>query len=359
MKIVVVGPKGEYGGLEIHTEELYRFLFANSHSLLRITVSPQLSGGALGKGLKLAFWAVSCARVRTFRPDIVICVGIGHGYSWVSRSSGSNAYCIQQVVTDDICSGHESMRDILSPFTAIAAQTPTLQLAVTATFGFSPPVGVLPCFHQIQENPLESVSILPVEKEIRLAYFGRLAGNKGLPLLLQAVGHIASPILSRLDIWGGGPVQKELQILMQENPEIGARVFLKGPYPRGEEYIKLMSSYHGLVLPSQSCEGLPLVLLEAASVGLPILTTRIGGIVDFAGGNSDVITIDPGLPALSAGLKDYLGKIQEGVFRRSRQQAYFARHYSRIAIEHRWITMLADPHKFFRLSSDVSSREAY
>jgi glycosyltransferase involved in cell wall biosynthesis len=354
MKIVVIGPKGGYGGLEIHTEELNSFLLANSHSILRINVYPQPSD-SLGKAKKLAFWAASCARVRAFRPDMVICVGIGHGYSWVASLSGDTAYRVQQVVTDEVCSNHERNQVILSPFTAIATQTPTLKKAVAAAFGSEPPVGVVPCFHQIQERPSGDTQIIPAGEQICLAYFGRLAKNKGLPLLLEAIGNIASPFLKGLDIWGSGPMQQELEMLIRDNPVIRARASLKGPYPQGEEYIRLLSSYHGIVLPSQSCEGLPLVLIEAASAGLPILTTRIGGIPDFAGGNPDVMTMDLGLPPLCVALKDFLAQIHNGCFQRSRQQAYFARYYSRTAIEDSWRQMLADPHSYFTSSCGISS----
>jgi glycosyltransferase involved in cell wall biosynthesis len=353
MKIAVAGPAGGYGGLEVHTDELAHFLTAKGHALLRLQVFPQRVG-VRGKAEKLAFWAAACARIRAFQPDLLVAIGFGEGYSLLAKLSGGNCFRIQQIVTDDFRSRPDSLQPILASFDAIGAQTPTLKQAVAAAFESSPPVAVLPCFHQILANPSAPCSPPPVEEGIRLAYFGRLAGNKGLLLLLRAVAELASPALARLDIWGTGPVREELDSLIRAHPEIGARVSLKGRYPAGQDYIELLGSYHGLVLPSQACEGLPLVLLEAASVGLPILTTRIGGIVDFAGDNPDVVTMEVGLPALRQGLEEFVEQLQSDSFQRARQQAYFATHYSRTAIEESWSLMLQNPHRFFGIPGTLT-----
>jgi len=352
MRIAVAGPAGGYGGLEVHTEELNHFLMAQGHSVMQLQVFPQRKGVG-GKAQKLLFWASSCARVRAFRADLLVAVGLGQGYSWLSKASGASCLRILQIVTDDFRSHPPGIQPILASFDAIAAQTPTLKHAVDASFGSSAFTAVLPCFHQILHNPSAPISDSPLDQGIRLAYFGRLAANKGLPLLLQAIVEPTLPPLLELDLWGTGPVRQELEGLLTNHPELACRVSLKGPYPGGQEYIELLGSYHGLVLPSQACEGLPLVLLEAASVGLPILTTRIGGIADFAEGNPDVLTMDLGLPALRAGLEEFLSHLQRGTFQRLRQQAFFARYYSRSATEDSWSVMLQNPHRFFKISDGL------
>jgi glycosyltransferase involved in cell wall biosynthesis len=269
----------------------------------------------------------------------------------MSRLAGSNCFRILQIVTDDFSSHTTGFHSILASFDAIGAQTPALKQAVESASGSPPPVAVLPCFHQIAVVPSSIPSGPPVELGIRLAYFGRLARNKGLHLLLQAIDQLAVPSLTTLDLWGTGPVQLELEQMLYNFPSIASCVSLKGQYPCDREYIELLASYHGLILPSQACEGLPLVLLEAASVGLPILTTRVGGIGDFAEGNPDVLTIDLGLPALRAGLKGFLAQIHRQSFQRSRQQTYFARHYSRTTIEQSWSLILCDAPRFFGIDN--------
>jgi glycosyltransferase involved in cell wall biosynthesis len=348
MRIALAGPVGIYGGLEVHTSELYHFLAAHGHTVLRIQVRPD-KRCLLNKAAKLAFWATSCIRVLFFRPDLLISVGIGRGYKWLSKSSGRDCFRVQQIVTDDFGSHPDYLRTLLHSFDAIGAQTPTLMQELPLVFGPLPHVAVLPCFHQIPGSISANSTPPPLANGIRLAYFGRLAGNKGLPLLLQAVRKLRSPLLVALDLWGTGPVLKELENLLRQYPEIRSTVTLKGRYPAGQEYIELLASYHGLVLPSQACEGLPLVLLEAASVGLPVLSTRIGGIQDFARSNPDALTVGLGLAALCEGLEQFLSHIHKGSFQRQRQQAYFAHHYSRPAIEKSWSALLKDSHTFLRL----------
>lgn len=355
MRIVLAGPVGIYGGLEVHTSELYHFLAELGHTILQIQISPE-QNSSLSKGAKLLFWAFSCIRVIFFQPDLLISVGIGRGYSWLSKVSGRDCFRVQQIVTDDFGPYSDSLGTILQSFDAIGTQTPTLKHKLTLVFPSLAQVAVLPCFHQIPSAILANSTSPPLVNGIRLAYFGRLAGNKGLPLLLQAVRELRSPLLVALDLWGTGPVLKELENLLRQFPEIRSTVTLKGRYPAGQEYIDLLSSYHGLILPSQACEGLPLVLLEAASVGLPVLSTRIGGIQDFARSNPDALTVGLGLAALCEGLEQFLSHIQNGSFQRQRQQAFFAHHYSRSAVEKTWKSLLDYRHSFLHPCESTVSR---
>jgi glycosyltransferase involved in cell wall biosynthesis len=350
MKIAIAGPSGGLGGLEVHTKELTDYLHAQGHSVLKIQVFPPRVG-ILGKAEKLSFWASSCMRIRFFKPHLLIAVGFGHGYAVLSNLSGRNCFCIQQVVTDELFSQPDTIKSVLAPFDAIGAQTPALMQAVEHAFGSIHPIAVLPCFHQITTTPYAPCFAPPVGEGIRLAYFGRLAGNKGLSLLLQTIAELALPTLVQLDIWGSGPMREELENQIHDHPVLVSCASLKGHYPDGHAYLELLASYHGFVLPSQACEGLPLVLLEAASVGLPILTTNIGGIADFGQGNPDVLMMDVGIPALCAGLAQFVNDLQSGRFQRPRLQAFFANHYSRTAIENTWNVMLKDHQQFFGSSA--------
>jgi glycosyltransferase involved in cell wall biosynthesis len=101
----------------------------------------------------------------------------------------------------------------------------------------------------------------------------RLHRQKGLTHLMQAVPAIleAHPE-ARVIVVGGGELEPELR------SEIGRlrldrRFALLGARPDARE---LMSLYDIFVLPSL-WEGLPLVLIEAAALGKPIVATDIGG----------------------------------------------------------------------------------
>lgn len=361
MKIVVAGPAGGYGGLEVHTTELAKFLRKSGHEIFEIhvlsgksrkkpsiqSVSIANHSGLLSNFCKLCSWAYAFVRVWIFRPKLLISVGFGPGYSWLSRLSGSDCFSIIQVVTDDFRVAPKLFPKIIDAFDAIGAQTPKLKAIIDTMTNRCIPSNVLPCFHQISQDYATSGSDQLDSKKICLAYFGRLAGNKGLPLLLEALHSLKSPLLEKLDIWGTGPMKGHLEDFLCKYPDLCDKIFLKGSYPCGSAYIDLLSSYQGLVLPSQACEGLPLVLLEAASVGLPILTTRIGGIEDFITDNPDALSIGLGLEALKDGLQTFLSMINANTFSKDRQKTYFIQHYSRGIIETCWDRLVCNPKSFF------------
>jgi glycosyltransferase involved in cell wall biosynthesis len=56
---------------------------------------------------------------------------------------------------------------------------------------------------------------------------------------------------------------------------------------------------NALVLPSHH-EALPLVLLEAASLGVPSVSTRVGAVPDIFTDGHDVLMVPPGDPAMLA-----------------------------------------------------------
>lgn len=102
---------------------------------------------------------------------------------------------------------------------------------------------------------------------------GRLTAAKAYHNMLDAVGTLhredPRPILL---IAGDGPLGGELEKRVQADG-LGASVRLLGL--RGDVR-ELMQAADAFVL-SSAWEGLPMVLLEAASVGLPIVATDVGG----------------------------------------------------------------------------------
>ncbi|UCE02609.1 MAG: glycosyltransferase [Candidatus Latescibacterota bacterium] len=98
---------------------------------------------------------------------------------------------------------------------------------------------------------------------------GQLIPRKSFDQLVSALGRLSRPDLACVLI-GDGPEREPLQRLARDR---GVRLLLPGflsdPYT-------LMGAFDIAVLPSQA-EGLPLVVLESMSLGVPNIATRVAG----------------------------------------------------------------------------------
>jgi len=111
-----------------------------------------------------------------------------------------------------------------------------------------------------------------------LLFVGRLDYGKGIEILLQTIEELREEFPHiRLRLAGSGPLLDSMQKLiaerkLQDNVEllgfVSASASLQGLYRDADIFI----------LPSDSCEGFPRVILEAWGAGLPVLATRLGGI---------------------------------------------------------------------------------
>jgi glycosyltransferase involved in cell wall biosynthesis len=340
MRIVVVGLPRSQGGLGVHGYELVQFLREQHHEVCHIELSFYLP-----HVYKILFWGSAIAQLWLFRPDLLISTATGYGYRVLAKLCSAKCFKLVQIVSDN-CSAPDFVKN-LQTYDAVAAQTPLLSKIVLSSPGMDLPCKVLPCFHQLHSSHLANLPIKSQQEQIRLAYFGRLVENKGLLELLQAWQNLSLPQAYRLDVWGSGPMLQMLRSKLIENKFLQQAVSIRGPYPQGCDYTHLLSSYDAVIIPSQSTEGLPLVLLEAASVGLPILTTSVGGISDFANNNQDVILVGLGVNELQFGLSKLLSLLVSGSFSRDRQRVFFQENYSLSAIENQWKPMLTNPSKFF------------
>lgn len=102
---------------------------------------------------------------------------------------------------------------------------------------------------------------------------GRLTEQKGHQYLLAAIPQIVSAEPSSLFLWlGDGPMKQELREQVAAH-RLGKRVQMLGTCKDVALFLQVADL---LAMPSLF-EGMPLVLLEAMSVGLPIVATKVGG----------------------------------------------------------------------------------
>jgi len=132
-----------------------------------------------------------------------------------------------------------------------------------------------------QENTImEKESTVPNPKNFApyFLYVGRLEFNKGVHVLIEA--YTKKRRKSKLLIAGDGPCFQALKLQARGNPNI---VFLGQipPQKLGLFYRNALA----LVIPSLWPEIITLVVIEAMSHGIPVITTGNGGLMEVVEGN--------------------------------------------------------------------------
>jgi glycosyltransferase involved in cell wall biosynthesis len=123
---------------------------------------------------------------------------------------------------------------------------------------------------------------------VTVANFGR---EKGHPVLVEAAGLLPSESAerSRFLFVGDGPLLGEVRRLV-EAKGLATRILFAGSR---QDIPAILSAADLFVLPSLS-EGLPNALLEAMAGGLPVISTRVGGIPEAVEHGRTGLLIGPG-----------------------------------------------------------------
>lgn len=126
----------------------------------------------------------------------------------------------------------------------------------------------------------------------RLLFVGRMAGVKGVPVLLEAMQSLREhhPDV-RLTLVGGGP---ELAGLEARASDLGVSDLVEFVgYKSQSEVAAYLSQSDVFVLPSFA-EGLPVVLMEALASRVPVVTTRIAGVAELVEDGVSGYLVPPG-----------------------------------------------------------------
>jgi glycosyltransferase involved in cell wall biosynthesis len=188
------------------------------------------------------------------------------------------------------------------------------------------------------------------ESRLRVVYLGRLVAHKRPDQLVrrwQALS--AHPLLAsaRLDVYGFDPdgnMLKELRAFVKES-KLSERVNLHGEYELNA-LPRILAESDVVVLPSLD-EGLPLVLVEAMSRGVPFVATAAGGTEEF--NNPDVIVTSTKWEAFEAGLFAMAAKIRAGEIDSRRLHQWAEARYGYATVSRRWLDCLLNPRQFFNL----------
>jgi len=126
-------------------------------------------------------------------------------------------------------------------------------------------------------------------------FVGSVGRRKGVFELLEALHHLKlAGKTARVIIVGGQEEEGEWEGLMRRCAELGLDGIAEfmGPM-QGESLYEQFRRADYFILPSHA-EGLPVVLLESGSFGLPVIVTPVGAIHDLVMHNENGLIIKPG-----------------------------------------------------------------
>ncbi|MGO9875628.1 MAG: glycosyltransferase [Acidimicrobiia bacterium] len=134
------------------------------------------------------------------------------------------------------------------------------------------------------------------DDEILIGTVANLRATKGYPDLLVAAQAV---IRERDDVRfvavGRGPLEDELRA-QHATLGLGDRFQFLGFRP---DAVAVMSAFDVFCLPSRH-EGLPVALMEALALGLPVVATRVGGVAELVTDGDDAVLVPTRQPAVLA-----------------------------------------------------------
>jgi glycosyltransferase involved in cell wall biosynthesis len=144
---------------------------------------------------------------------------------------------------------------------------------------------------EFDDRRIEKRQFLSVrENEFAIGYVGRLSEEKGVNYLVEAGYALKEKTQKfKIIIIGDGPKRKELEDLTRSKG-LEDKVVFTGFQSDVEEWLPALDVF---VLPSLT-EGTPMALLEAMSLGIPVIASAVGGVPSVVENGINGLLVDPG-----------------------------------------------------------------
>jgi len=362
MKLLVMGNNGHLGGLSVHYKTLVSNLekenielfcinmndtgekIFNNNTVTEVVV-PFRPLSLFGKLKKIILLYIAIKNARKFRPDVFVATSFGYGFALVASKLPSNVFKIFQEVHFDATADKLRLK-MVKEFDAVATQTQGMIAAFKANVADIKPVYFLPCFSK--DYHAQGFKEIPgTAHGIKIAYFGRLAWNKGLQEFISFTAAIFhGNITLKLDIYGGGSEQQHIQKEIDDQ-NLNNQITLKGFYS-DDEFPVLITDYHAVILPSIATEGLPLILIEAMRFGRPVFTTTTGAMPEIGEINKKgMLVSEKDKTSMEANFGTFIAALNEGNFDAAYINDIYAKNFSNEAFKNIWLRMLNDPKRYF------------
>lgn len=126
---------------------------------------------------------------------------------------------------------------------------------------------------------------------INLIYVGRLSPEKGVNIIIQALSEAVKEISNlKLTIVGDGPRKAFLEGEIKQY-NLDNHVVFAGAVPEREVFDRMRDC--DMLVMSSFMEGIPMVLMEAMALELPVIAPRIAGIPELVIDNENGLLFDP------------------------------------------------------------------
>lgn len=156
----------------------------------------------------------------------------------------------------------------------------------------------------------------PMHAQPVIGFIGLLRAIKGVPLLLS-MRDVISRLGMRLVIWG-----KDTDNLFSDG--VPMHVEWRGEYDPDNDLDDILASVSCLALPFNEGEGLPIVISEALSRGIPVATFPFSGIAHLHGLHPGLAIVEPTREALLEAVMRLVNLGAAVDFRSALRDAYHA-----------------------------------
>jgi len=322
----MISPKvSGIGGVAQHVSKLIKKLESSGFEVDTISIENTLHIPM--KGLynpSFAFYSALKAMFNRFKG---IKYDIAHGHNlptWFSvKASKARAkiLTLHGVYSKQITVLHGKFLGFLSKRFEVYATRRVNKLTCISkdTYNYYKKLGVNVEFipNAIDLNDMPSNGLKLYDKQV--VFVGRLSKEKGIDVLLDALKYVDQDI--HLLVLGSGPLKDTVIRACKLYPNL----HYLGYKPR-YECLKYIAGSNLLVLPSR-IEGMPTVLLEAMALKVPVIASRVPGVVDIVDDKTAVL-VDVEQPLILA------RAINEFIL--NYPKSFVKRAYDRVVSEFNW-----------------------
>lgn len=242
------------------------------------------------------------AAVRRFRPDAihvhwllpqgVVALAAARGVPTVVTTLGGDVYALRDPFSRAL------KRAVLARVDAVTAMTPDMHRRLLDLGAPPERTHVIPVGADVESVRRLAAGIDP--RPGRILFAGRLVEKKGASVLLEALRRLPPGLEWSLDVAGDGPLRASLEAEAE-----GLAVRFLGRRTRAE-LARDMAGAAVVVVPSVPAasgdqDGLPVVLMEAMSLGRCAIGSRIPGLADAIEDGVSGLLAAPGDPGALAG----------------------------------------------------------